>query len=79
MNDIETLLSETPNGPVTTGPYEMGSESPTNFLYIGSRDTEGSIIPFGIHDDVRIYDQPIPAGLLFTDGFESGDVNGWGL
>ena len=74
MNGSETPITETPNGPPTTGPLAMGTESASAFFYIGSRDLEGPIIPFGLHDEMRIYDAALPPNTIFVDALESGDI-----
>lgn len=60
IDEVEIPFSTTANGPPTTGPFNMGTESPTNYIYVGARDDTGQIIPWGVHDDLTIHDEVVP-------------------
>jgi concanavalin A-like lectin/glucanase superfamily protein len=56
INGNELRLS----GQVSRGPQPVPAERPDQFMYIGSRDLSGSIIPNGLYDEVRVWDRAVP-------------------
>ncbi len=56
VNGSELRLS----GQVSRGPQPVPAERQDQFMYIGSRDLAGSIIPNGLYDEVRVWDRAIP-------------------
>lgn len=56
LNGTELPLT----GQVARGPQQVPAEKASEMLYIGSRDTAGSIIPNGVYDEFRIYDRVLP-------------------
>jgi len=72
MNGVEAPITTTPNGPPSTGPLAMPPPDPAAPFYIGSRDLSGPIIPFGLHDEFRVFGAPFAPGAepLYSDGFE---------
>ena len=47
-------------GQVARGPQPVPAERQDQFIYIGSRDLGGVIIPNGLYDEVRIWDRAVP-------------------
>lgn len=47
-------------GQVARGPQPVPAERQDQFIYIGSRDLGGTIIPNGLYDEVRIWDRAVP-------------------
>ncbi|HJU75371.1 MAG TPA: LamG-like jellyroll fold domain-containing protein [Gemmatimonadaceae bacterium] len=47
-------------GEVSRGPQPVPAESTSELVYIGSRDTAGTIIANGLYDDVKIWNAAIP-------------------
>jgi len=43
-----------------TGPQGVPDESPSDFIYVGSRDQTGAIGPAGVYDEFRIWNVAIP-------------------
>lgn len=56
LNGSELRLS----GQVSRGPQPVPAERSDQFIYIGSRDVTGTIVPNGLYDEVRIWDRAIP-------------------
>lgn len=55
LNDVDLPLS----GTVTRGPRTMPAESSNEFLYIGARDPQGTIIANGVYDQFRVFNRVI--------------------
>ena len=84
---MELFLDGAPVG--STGKSGTMSQNPAVPVWIGGNPTEPTSKPWrGRLDDVRIYDRalsaaelaalpPPSAEMIFTDGFESGDVTRW--
>jgi hypothetical protein len=51
LNNVDLPLT----GTVTRGPRAFPAESPNEFVYIGARDPNGSIIANGMYDQFRIF------------------------
>ncbi len=51
LNNVDLPL----RGTVTRGPRTFPAESPTEFIYIGARDPNGTIIANGVYDQFRIF------------------------
>lgn len=58
LNDVDLPLS----GTVMRGPRTMVAESPNEFIYIGARDPNGTIIANGVYDQFRIFDRALKPG-----------------
>lgn len=55
LNDVDLPLS----GTVMRGPRTMAAESSNEYIYIGARDPNGTIIANGVYDQFRIFDRAI--------------------